>query len=51
MYVHFVSYYSETNRNTAHNPDDFNQEYSVQTSAVDIAITSNVSSTASVNID
>ena len=34
---------SETNRNTAHGTDSYNQEWSVQTSAVDVEITSNVS--------
>ena len=33
---------SDTNQNTAHVPDDFNQEWSVQTSAADIQVTSNV---------
>ena len=42
MHVYSGAHQSETNRNTAHEPDDFNQEWSVQTSAVDIEITSKV---------
>ena len=34
--------FSDTNQNTAHVPDDFNQEWSVQTSAADMQVTSNV---------
>ena len=42
VFVSIPCYCSETNRNTAHGAEAYNQEWSVQTSAVDVEITSNV---------